>query len=280
MEKFSADFPADRSLSFLTQSEIGLAEAFLSDGHLVRPAEDRAGLDRIRARAAELAAAHLGIATPADAGQFLDTIHAHVDVDGLNAMRLAVFNGLNAEAWFRPTYFALARSLLDNLVGNELCMQRRVNLSVQMPGDESSLLPVHADVWDGDSPFEVVLWVPLVDCHGTKAMYLMAPGKDRPVQAELAKFDGKSAEDIYAAIADDVRFIKVAYGEVLVFSQTLMHGNRINRETETRWSMNCRFKSIMSPYADKKLGEFFEPITMRAATRLGLDYKLPEGFRG
>lgn len=96
----------------------------------------------------------------------------------------------------------------------------------------------------------------------------------------LFLFDGASAEDIYASIADDACFVKVALGGVLVFSQTLVHSNQINREAETRWSMNCRFKSITSPYVDKKLGEFFEPITFHAATRLGLDYELPEGFRG
>ena len=43
-------------------------------------------------------------------------------------------------------------------------MQMRVNLSIQLPRDKSSLLPVHSDVWSGDSPFETVVWLPLVDC--------------------------------------------------------------------------------------------------------------------
>ena len=68
------------------------------------------------------------------------------------------------------------------------------------------------------------------------------------------------------------------YGSVLIFSQTLMHGNRVNRVPETRWSLNCRFKSALAPYADKKLGEFFEPITLKPVTRLALSYHLPEGF--
>ena len=54
-------------------------------------------------------------------------------------------------------------------------MQSRVNLSIQLPEDDSSLLPVHADTWSGDSPFEVVVWLPLVDCFGTKSMYLLPP---------------------------------------------------------------------------------------------------------
>ncbi len=80
----------------------------------------------------------------------LDSIHTRVSVDDLNGLRLHVFNGLNAEPWFRPTYFRLARSTIETIVGNELCMQRRVNLSIQMPGDRSSLLATHSDVWSGD----------------------------------------------------------------------------------------------------------------------------------
>ena len=74
-----------------------------------------------------------------------------------------------------PGLFLGARRALEGIVGNELAMQRRINLSVQMPGDDSSVLPVHADVWSGDSPFEVVAWLPLVDCRGTKSMFVLPP---------------------------------------------------------------------------------------------------------
>ena len=67
----------------------------------------------------------------------------------------------------------------------------------------------------------------------------------------------------------------VKYGEVMVFNSTLPHGNRVNREDSTRWSLNCRFKSVFSPYCRKELGEHFEPITLRAASRIGLDYQWP-----
>ncbi len=57
-----------------------------------------------------------------------------------------------------------------------------------------------------------------------------------------------------------------------------MHGNRINREGGTRWTMNCRFKGLFAPYAGKRLGEFFEPITIRPASRVGMVHELPGGF--
>ena len=59
-------------------------------------------------------------------------------------------------------------------------------------------------------------------------------------------------------------------------NQQLPHGNVVNNEKETRWSLNCRFKGIFSPYADKRIGEFYEPITLRPMSELGFGYKLPK----
>jgi sporadic carbohydrate cluster 2OG-Fe(II) oxygenase len=73
--------------------------------------------------------------------------------------------------------------------------------------------------------------------------------------------------------------MNVPFGSILLFNQNLPHGNRINRENEARWTMNCRFKSVFTPYKDKKLGEFFEPITLRAASRAGMAYTPPEEFQ-
>lgn len=260
--------------AFLTADETVLSERFMADGCVVVDAEAPAELERIRAHAAAIAAAKLGLARPADAGAFLDRIHEHVDATRLNEVRLAVFDGMNAEPWFRPAYFAQARRVLEILVGNELAMQLRVNLSVQLPNDGSSLLPVHSDIWNGDSSYEVVMWMPLVDCRKTKSMYLLPPAANAAAAARFAEL-GRSSEELFHAIEPELRWMDVPFGRVLIFTPTLMHGNRINREAETRWSMNCRFKSAFSPYADKRLGEFFEPITLRATTRIGAGHALP-----
>jgi len=160
-------------------------------------------------------------------------------------------------------------------VGNELAMQLRVNLSIQLPNDDSSLLPVHSDTWSGDSPFEVVVWLPLVDCYNTKSMYLLPPKLAENLSDNFKLHAEGSSELLFNAIKDDVKWMKVNYGEVLVFSQIYPHGNQVNQEDETRWSMNCRFKGLFTPYKDKKIGEFFEPITLRPVTKLSMSYKLP-----
>lgn len=262
---------------FLDADEREIARRFAAEGRIVAPAEDQAALDRIRGEIAALAAGHLGLPAPHDPAPFLEAVHERVGPDALNGLRLAVLGGMAARPWLRPAYFRLARRTLERVVGNELAMQRRINLSVQLPGDDSSLLPLHSDVWSGDSPFEMVLWVPLVDCRGTMSMFLLPPAPSAALQDRFPSFAGRPVEAIYDDVAADLEWVEMRYGEVMLFNQCLPHGNRVNGETATRWSMNCRFKGVFTPYADKRLGEFFEPVTLRPASRIGLDYRLPAG---
>ena len=264
-------------MGYLSAGEAELNQSFLDDGYVVIPAGDTGRLELLRHAVVDLAADHLGMAAPGDHGRFLNEIHSHVAPSALNAFKLAVIKGINDAEWSRRAYFEIARDGLETLVGNELAMQRRLNLSVQLPGDNSALLAVHADVWAGDSPFEVVAWLPLVDCFASKSMFLLPPEAARQYESDFARFKDKSTDDLYRAIEDDLVWLDVPYGSVLLFNQNLMHGNVVNREGASRWSMNCRFKGLFSPYAGKRLGEFFEPITLRAASRFGMSYRLPEG---
>lgn len=262
---------------FYTDHEKEIIQQFLTHKHIIVPAEDKDVLCDIRKKVAE-AAAPLIKANTSDPDTLLNHIHEYITVAELNDLRLKVIAEINRDPWFRKAYFKIGRNILTTLVGNELAMQRRINLSIQLPNDDSSLLPVHADVWAGDSPYEIVMWVPLVDCYKTKSMFITKAQTDEKVQTDFSQFKGKSSEDLYQHIEKDVIFLDIPFGTILLFSQNVMHGNRINREKETRWSMNCRFKSILTPYQAKKMGEFFEPITIRPITRLGLNYRLPGGL--
>jgi sporadic carbohydrate cluster 2OG-Fe(II) oxygenase len=227
----------------VTLSSILTAD-FLSKGIVKFPVEDMDALDRIR-----------------------DFVMRPFHSFSLNAQRLELIREMNAQPWLRDAYYSLARNALSELVGNELAMQRSINLSIQLPNDSSSLLPIHCDTWSGDSPYEVVLWAPLVDCYGTKSMYFHKPG---PIKLMA------DAEKLWESVKDEVTFMDVKYGEALIFTQNIMHGNRVNETNETRWSMNCRFKSLWSPYGDKKLGEFFLPLNIKPASRMGMDYEYPQ----
>jgi len=261
---------------FLSKEEQVMTEEYLRQGYVIRPVANEEALEWIRQKIYNLSEQNVTTDGPKEVNSLLNNIHESITVKELNDFRLKIIGGINAEPEFRKQYFNLARPYLDSLVGNELSMQLRINLSIQFPGDESSLLPVHADTWSGDSPFEVVVWTPLVDCYGSKSMYLLPPEQNKKLENTFSLRSDDSSEDLYQIISDEVQWLEVKYGELVIFNQALPHGNRVNTEHETRWSMNCRFKSVFTPYGDKKLGEFFEPVTLRAASKTGMDYKLPE----
>ena len=259
---------------FVQARELALAKQFEECGYVIVSCLQSEMFQRIRTLAIESVNHMLG-GSNFDDEFLLDQIHEVVPVEELNGFRLNVINHMNAQPWFRAVYFNLARPALEALVGSELAMQRRINLSVQFPGDDSSLLPVHADVWSGDSPFEVVVWLPLVDCYKTKSMYLLGPEADTDLRKNFHQYSNLSSEELFQKIQDDVTWIEINAGQVLIFNQNLPHGNRTNEEGETRWSMNCRFKGVFTPYGDKMIGEFFEPITLKAASRIGMSYQFP-----
>ena len=267
-------------LDFFSEQEKHIIENFLEKKYVIIDVEQKELLLKIQQEIAFLAAKAANLTPPSldQTTNFLDNFHRDISLQELNEIRLYTISEINKKDWFRIAYFYLGKSILSTLLGNELAMQRRINLSIQVPHDDSSLLPVHADVWSGDSPYEIVMWLPLVNCFDTKSMYLCDAKKDILFQSKLASFKQKSSEDLFQAISRHVNFLDVPFGKVLLFSQNVMHGNRINLENETRWSMNCRFKGALTPYHGKKLGEFFEPITLRPCTKIGLEYHLPGGF--
>ena len=254
-------------MDFLSKDEKILGKEFIDQGYIIRPVANKDALDKIQKFAVDKLSKK--------GNDSLDKTHKSISIGELNTFRLEVIKEINEQSWLREAYYQIAKPYLDILVGNELAMQLRVNLSIQMPEDDSSLLSVHADTWSGDSPYEVVVWLPLVDCYNTKSMYFLPPKVANSLSDNFKLHTQGDSEQLFNTIKDDVKWMKVDYGEVLVFNQIYPHGNVVNEENETRWSMNCRFKSLFSPYKDKKIGEFFEPITMRPVTKLAMNYKLP-----
>ena len=106
-------------------------------------------------------------------------------------------------------------------------------------------------------------------------MFILPANKAKKINQIFEKKRIKPNKDIFKNIKKDLKWLKINFGEILIFDQTLPHGNVINLEKETRWTMNCRFKGIFTPYKDKKLGEFYEPITLKSASKRGLSYKFP-----
>ena len=252
-----------------------LSKKFIKHGYVIVDLKNKSELKKIKNLVLGLAVKNIKLPTKVSTRDLLDNIHKYLEINELNQFRLNIINEINKNKNFKSIYYNLVKNYLEELVGNELAIQNRINLSIQFPKDDSSLLPIHADTWAGDSPFEVVVWIPMVNCYKTKSMFILDASKYEAFLKLFKKNKNKSSEYIYQKIRKDLKFLKIDYGQALIFNQALPHGNRINQELATRWSFNCRFKGLFTPYGDKKLGEFFQPLSIKPATKVGMKYKLP-----
>ncbi len=258
---------------FVSEEEILLSSDFIKNGFVKKKAEDIKSLDFIKSQLENIVLSYEGFKNTKNID--LENIHDHISPENLNDFRLYCINQISRNNNLRFSYYKVFKKFTDLLIGNELAMQKKLNLSIQLPNDNSSLLTIHADTWSGDSPFETVCWLPMVDCRKSMCMFILPAYNYKFFEERYSELKNKNSNDILESLKDKLIWIEINYGEVMVFNQNLPHGNIVNSEENTRWSFNCRFKSIFTPYKDKKLGEFFEPITLKATSKVGLNYKFP-----
>ncbi len=263
---------ADSVNSFFSPEENVMSQDFLQNGFIVCDSESPKILESIRRDVTQIATSWLKQNQIESNLYDLATSHDFVANERLNDLRLTIFNEINKITNIRQRYFWLARQGLAVLVGNELSMQNKVNLSIQQPNDESSVLPIHSDIWTGDSPFQVVLWVPLTDASKSNSMIHLPPNESREARQRVAAGDFKSMDQIETEYHSQMVTMVVPYGKVLIFDSNCLHGNVLNETKSVRWSMNCRFTGLLTPFTnpERRLGTYYLPITTRAATKMGL----------
>ena len=71
------------------------------------------------------------------------------------------------------------------MLGKDLLVQKTINLVIQTPKDLNPTIP-HRDA-PPNSYFELVIWIPLVDCKNTKSMYTIDMSSTKLALDELEK---------------------------------------------------------------------------------------------
>ena len=112
-----------------------------------------------------------------------------------------------------------------------------------MPNDKESNLPMHSDIYAGESPFEVVVWIPLMDIKAnSQSMFITSPKYNKIINNNVTYKKNTTINQIYKKYKKKFKFLKIDFGQILIFSPILLHGNIVNKTPSTRIALNCRFK--------------------------------------
>ena len=112
--------------------------------------------------------------------------------------------------------------------------------------------------------------------YETKSMYITEPKFNKVMNNLLLRSNKYTSKNMYSR-NKKFKFINVNYGEILIFSPLMLHGNTVNKTKETRFSLNCRFKSLLSPYdvlvkSHRNIPNFYRPLNIKPMTKIGFNY--------
>ena len=209
---------------------------------------------------------------------FFEKMHSYVPIKELNEFRLSIVNAINENKNFATNYYLAAKAGLDSLVGNEIAMQKKLNITIQMPNDKKSNLPMHSDIYAGESPFEVVVWIPLMDIKAnSQSMFITSPKYNKIINNNVTYKKNTTINQIYKKYKKKFKFLKIDFGQILIFSPILLHGNIVNKTPSTRVALNCRFKSLLSPFdvfqkTHRNIPHFFRPLNIKPLTKIGFNF--------
>ena len=221
---------------------------------------------KIRTSIVDLLASELNISS---AQLDLHQLHKLVKPSKINELRMKAISCINKQNW-TEILFENCFEEIKQLLGPDLLIQKKLNMSIQMPNDEDSVLEAHSDCSSGDSPFELVIWIPLTKCFSTNSMFIQSREKSKIFYESL-----KSNTPVETEV-DESDFLYTDWGECIVFPPTLIHGNVINKTNSTRMSINVRIKSIFSPYTktlvhDRMYGTYYKVFKTSELTKWNME---------
>ncbi len=193
----------------------------------------------------------------------------------LNQKKVNVIKKISNDNSLVDLIFVSFAKEIEEMLGKDLLVQKTINLVIQTPKDLNPTIP-HRDA-PPNSYFELVLWIPLVDCKDTKSMYTIDITSTKNALDELDK-NKDDWEGFLNKFKDKKSYPNVKFGQALFFLPYIYHGSDTNNTDETRFSLNIRFKALFSPSGKKFPLHFFRLFKMSELTKLALNKIKDEGL--
>ena len=203
----------------------------------------------------------------------LDKIHELMpfrrDADA-NSITLEVIQHLSAMCRFDEIIYKSCPSHLQYLVGSDIHSQRSNNIVIQHPGS-LRIAELHIDA-EPTSKFEIVCWIPLVDCYETKSFYIVPKKYSLRLIRDYKEGRYSSWSEFKNDALKHIESITIDYGEILYFSSCLLHGSEVNQTNETRWAINTRFKNLFAPIGLHDPISYYRILRMSPVTKTALEF--------
>ena len=206
--------------------------------------------------------------------ELLNRFHSYYSSEEskLNDIRMKIINEIdlsNKTNLLSASVFEAFKDLIISLLGPDILAQKSTNLVIQPP-KSSFFSELHRDA-PGNSEFELVAWVPMVNCYEGKSFYIIDKKNSLKMLQSYRSKKFSNWDDFRESSLSFATEVSVPFGSALFFWTGLLHGSFVNTSEETRWSFNTRFKNSFSPCGIKDPFQYFETLQVSDLTKLALE---------
>tara|TARA_Y100001968_G_scaffold178592_1_gene163427 strand:+ start:1117 stop:1887 length:771 start_codon:yes stop_codon:yes gene_type:complete len=206
--------------------------------------------------------------------EILNNCHNYIEnisESKVNSLIINIINDFKKFYEMDKVVYETSKEFILGLLGSDIASQKNPNIVFQHP-HSSRTSELHRDA-PANSIFEIVSWVPLVDCYKSKSFYIL----DKYQSKELIKKHKNNSFSSWneyrnMAIEKSIK-LEINYGSALFFWSGLLHGSVTNETNESRWSYNIRYKNLFAPAGLKDPLAFYRvfkksPITDLASEEI------------
>ncbi len=186
------------------------------------------------------------------------------------------------DAGFGPQIIKEQVDFFRPFLGPDLLVQESPYLRITRPGKEQDNIGFHRDTTYGGSPYEVSVWIPLVETSEENSISVypgsnIQPESSFPVKQEKSAHIEKgsplhsigflySPQVLQIDVKDKMLTIPASPGQAVIFSLSTLHGSVVNKSTLSRWRVNTRVLKKLAPVDLNKRPYKLHTVSMSAVT--------------
>ncbi len=189
-----------------------------------------------------------------------------------------------------PEVIRANADFFKSFIGPDINVQSNPYLRIVRPGKPQDNVGFHRDTFYGGSPYELSVWIPLVDIDASAALSVIS-GSHVSAEADfpttqiqnpdplVTKGSPKSKlgflyapKIIHPSKLKDAVPVPLRVGEALVFSLSLTHGTVENRSAVSRWSADVRVVNALASFDLSSRPDYYHPLCRSAVTEKAAEY--------
>ncbi len=140
--------------------------------------------------------------------------------------------------------------LIKSLCGQDLFIQRRATVIMNVPGKGQAKQWPHYELMSGISPFTYIIWAPLHDTEEMSGAFYIERDKSLKIMKK-EESTGLVNGPIALNMVKDQKPISLKFGEGIIFNPFILHGNVSFESKLARIASTVRFQSSKKPLLQK-----------------------------